>query len=484
MSGISCTWSARLAVIIAAPIAVSLANPPATHAQFVSRAAPNVATPPRVFLDCQGAARFNCDETHFRTEIRFVNWAQDREDADVHVIGTSQSVGGGGTRFTFDFIGRGELEHLTDQFTYTSSGTDVQAETRDGLTRVLQIGLLRYAVELGLGNDFEVEYTGQAVGTVATNGENGENGGGGVATAVAAPRDPWNYWTFRVGLSGNFDLQETSKNIRFNPSFSADRVTEEWKLSLSGNVNYLRNERELSSGTIVKDYRDEWRIAALIVKSVSDHFSVGFDMSARNSVRLNQHARIEFAPAIEYNFFPYAQANRRQFTTMFTLGVQHSNYVEQTIFGVEEQTVPQHRLEVRYNAREQWGNAGVGAEYAQYLHAPGLYEVGLNGNVSFRIVRGLELTLTGNASWIKNDIHTPMSDIPDEEILLGRRGLSSSYQYSGSAGLTYRFGSSFTNIVNTRLDTGPRGGGGGGGGGGGFGGGFGGGGGGRGGGFN
>lgn len=56
----------------------------------------------RVFLDCQ---TFFCDFDHFRREIAFVNWMRDRQDAQVHILGTGQGTGGGGREFTFTFIG-------------------------------------------------------------------------------------------------------------------------------------------------------------------------------------------------------------------------------------------------------------------------------------------------------------------------------------------------------------------------------------------
>ena len=46
----------------------------------------------RVFLDCG----WYCDFDHLRTEITFVNWVRDRADAQVHVLVTQQTTGGGG----------------------------------------------------------------------------------------------------------------------------------------------------------------------------------------------------------------------------------------------------------------------------------------------------------------------------------------------------------------------------------------------------
>lgn len=350
---------------------------------------------------------------------------------------------------------------IVDTLSYTSSGSDVFTETRDGVTHILRLGLVRYAIASGLASAFDLDY--EAPG-----------GAGNVsAVAGAVQRDPWNFWTFQVGLSGNLDLRETSTNIQFSPSVSADRVTDAWKIGFEAALRAQRNRRELSGGREVRDDRDEWDLEGLIVKSISNHVSVGFDFSGASSVAANQNARIAVEPAIEYNYFPYSMSNRRQLTVQYSAGGEYSNYSEETIFNVTSELRPKHELSARYSAREGWGNAGFGASYSQYLHDLGLYRASLNGNLTFRITRGLDLTLSGSSAWVNNEIHIPLSDISDEDILLGRQNLPSSYRYTGRVGLSYRWGSAFTNVVNTRFSTGTggAGGGGGGAGGGGFGGG-------------
>lgn len=404
------------------------------------------ASAPSVFLDCQG--RMPCNRQHFRTELRFVNWARDRADSDVHVIVTSEDVGGGGRRFTFDFIGLGEMAALTDQLTYTSQGSDVSAETLDGMTRTLRLGLLRYAVEGGLGNDFDVRFTGAV--DEAEPEQPDESG----ASAQGGAYDPWNYWTFRAGLSGQLDLRESRTQTEVNPSLNADRVTENWKFNFRGRLDFRREGRELSDGTVVRDDRDDWSSEILIVRSVGGNLSVGVETRARNSITDNQNARIELAPAVEYNYFPYVEATRRQLIAQYSFGLEHSNYREETVYGVEVETLPQHRIAVQYNAREQWGNAGMGVDFSQYIHDTGLYSMGIGGNVNYRILRGLDLNLFGRASWVKDEIHTPASSISDEDILLGRQRLPSAYDYRASVGFSYRWGSSFTNVVNTRFSQG------------------------------
>jgi hypothetical protein len=416
-----------LVFLLGAPLTAQI--PAGTKAGATSR--------PAVFLDCQGGP--NCKESQFRTEITFVNWVRDRVDSDVHVIFTSQGMSGGSREYTLDFVGLGTFAGINEQLTFQASGQDVQAETMDGLARTLRLGLLRYGLAAGLGRDLDVRFAGDPA-RIDRDSE------------ADLFFDPWNSWTFRVAVSGDIDLRETQTSTRLNPQFNADRVTDEWKLNLESRLDIRRQRRDLASGGSVRDDRNDWRLSALVVRSVGAHMGVGIDTDFRNSVQRNQSARIRISPAAEYNLFPYSEATRRQFIAHYSVGVEHSNYIEETIFQVSRETLPVHRVGVQYRAREQWGNAGLGIDTNQYLHGGGgFYSLGISGNLSYRILRGLEMNLSGGASLINDNIHTPAGDISDEDILLGRQSLPSGYQYEASLGLSYRWGSSFANIVNNRF---------------------------------
>ena len=94
-----------------------------------------------VFLDCSG---FFCDETFVRTEIVSVNWVRERTAADVHILATTQPTGGGGTRYSVAFIGQRRFEGIVDTLTYDAPQASTEDETRRSLTRVFQLGLVRY----------------------------------------------------------------------------------------------------------------------------------------------------------------------------------------------------------------------------------------------------------------------------------------------------------------------------------------------------
>src|SRR3979411_1639994 len=88
--------------------------------------APRDTAPPsaklRVFLDCNF-----CDFDFMRTEINFVDYVRDRQDAQLHILVTNQPTGGGGNEFTLHFIGQKELAHVADTLQYAAPPTPGQA---------------------------------------------------------------------------------------------------------------------------------------------------------------------------------------------------------------------------------------------------------------------------------------------------------------------------------------------------------------------
>jgi hypothetical protein len=354
--GASCP--ALRAAVASFLLALSLLLPAPGAAQLPPGFTNGSIARPAVFLDCQSGP--NCNQSQFRTEITFVNWARDRADSDVHLIFTSQGMGGGNRQYSLDFVGRGRFAGMDEQLTFQSSGQDVQAETMDGLARTLRIGLLRYAVAVGLGPELDVRFSGDAARVASDDAEEED-----------AFYDPWNSWTFRVAVSGDLDLRETEASTRLNPQFNADRVTDDWKLNVGSRIDLRRQRRDLADGREVRDDRNDWSLSALAVRSVGPHMGIGIDTDFRNSVQRNQSARVRLSPAVEYNYYPYAEATRRQFIAHYSVGVEHSSYIEPTIFGVDEETLPVHRVGVQYRAREEWGNAGLGIDANQYLHDGG-----------------------------------------------------------------------------------------------------------------
>jgi hypothetical protein len=71
--------------------------------------------------------------------------------------------------------------------------------------------------------------------------------------------------------------------------------------------------------------------------------------------------------------------------------------------------------------------------------------------LNLRLFRGLSLNVNGFYSRIHDQLNLPRGEATDDEILLRRIQLATDYQYFTSFGITYTFGSIYSNIVNPRM---------------------------------
>ena len=131
--------------------------------------------------------------------------------------------------------------------------------------------------------------------------------------------------------------------------------------------------------------------------------------------------------------------------------VPRQSYYEETLFGKFEETLPAHELSVTYDQRERWGSVEARVEWFQYLNDLSKNHLEADGDLSWRIRRGLSFSLEASASRVRDQISLRRRGATQEEILLRQRELQSSYEYEFSVGFTYSFGSIFSSIVNPRF---------------------------------
>jgi hypothetical protein len=101
--------------------------------------------------------------------------------------------------------------------------------------------------------------------------------------------------------------------------------------------------------------------------------------------------------------------------------------------------------------RQPWGSISTGVTGFSYLHDSQFHRIMVNSNVSFRLGGGVSLNIGGNYQRINDQLNLPRGEASLEDVLLQRRRLATAYRGSGSIGLSYTFGSMFSNVVNPRL---------------------------------
>ncbi len=415
-------------------------------------------TRPRIFFDCSGP---NCNSQYYRTEINWVNWVNDHNVADLHIIMGSLPTGAGGREYQIDFLGVDTQEGYEDRHLYRSLVTDTQRESLDGITHTLGLGIANWASTHGFR------------GLVRLQGADPELGDLARRRVVSQEEvdDPWNLWVFRISGNGNRSSEDTRTTTRFNGGFSASRVTPGLKMSYNIFSNHLRERRQLSTG-VFNRIETDWNFSQLVAYAVADNWSVGITGRLNRSHQFNREMMVQVQPAIEYSFFPYEEATRRSLTAFYTIGPTFQDYFERTVLGETYETLWEHSIDISFSSRQTWGDAGFTIRASHYLHDFDLYNRSLRGDVNYRITRGISIFARGDVAWVKDQIYLSAGGATDEEALLNLRRRATDRESSFSIGLQLQFGSIFNNVVNNRFTGIPGFFGGGGGGGGGRGGGF------------
>jgi hypothetical protein len=415
---------------------------------LTAQAGPAPADPLRVFIDCS----YFCDMDYLRREITWVDHMRDRADAHVHVLITRQTTAGGGGQFTLEFIGLRHFAGQMDTLRYTSSANDSPDATRRGLGRVIKLGLVPFAARTAAAERLDVTFAAPqaaAPGAAATPG-----------TPAAAQHDPWNFWTFRIGMNGNGSGETQQEFMYLSGNITANRTTDAWKVNLSTNGTYRESKFEYVIGdetrktvSITRSYGAN----SLVVRSLTPQLSAGMRVNASTSTFGNTRLTLSVLPAIEYNLVPYSESTRRSMTIQYTAGLRVADYREITIYDQEGEARPIHTLALNYNTRQPWGDINLGINSSQYLHDTSKYNAGFGGSTDLRLFRGLSLNLGGNYSRVRDQLALPRRDLTDADVLLRQRQLATNYNYFIYGGISYRFGSIFNNVVNPRMGGGSSG---------------------------
>ena len=404
----------------------------------------------RVFLDCQGYMP-GCDFDFFRTSIDWVDWVRDRQDADVHVLVTTQPTGAGGQQYTLNLIGRGRFDGRSDTLTYNAAPAAPRDEQRHRLGNTMELGLAPFAARTSVAPRLRISMV--------------ETEGGEEAEAQTSPEhDPWNYWVFRINGNSFFQGESSYTFVNLGGGFSATRVTPGWKLGFRISGNYSQNRYRLSTGNTTT-FQRSYYLNTLTAKSLSPHWSAGLVSSTSTSTYSNYDLTVRVAPGVEYDLFPYSESTRRQLTFLYTLGLHYYNYTEPTVFRKLEDRLVDQTLNVSLDLRQPWGSVSIGTQGTQYVNwSPGpdapaelqsetsKYRISVFGSTSIRLVKGLSVNMFVNYDRVHDQFALPAGGATDEEILLRLRQLQTDYRYFGSIGLSYTFGSIHNNVVNPRFN--------------------------------
>jgi hypothetical protein len=382
----------------------------------------------RVFLDCP-----MCDDEYLRQNVGFVDYVRDRAVADVHVLVTTQSTGGGGLRWVVQFIGLGRFQSQSLSLAFDTSSTATSDDRRLAFARVFKLGLAGPAATTSVGPQLGVTWTAP------------EN-------PHAATADRWNNWVFNVNLNGFTNGERSSSSRSMYLSLSANRTTERWKANASTYGNLSNNAFRIDGQPEISTRTHSWGVDGLVVRSLGARWSAGAVGSTSHSSYSNVDRAISVAPVIEFDVFPYAESSRRSLTVGYAVGAVLYKYAEVTIFDKVRERVPRHEVSANLSLTQPWGSLSLTSNFSQHLTHRDRYHEAVSGEADVRLFKGFSFNVYLQYDRIKDQISLRKSAVSEADILLHVQQLATGYSYYANFGITYRFGSIFNNTVNTRLN--------------------------------
>ena len=380
----------------------------------------------RVFVDC-----FSCDLDYIRENIPYVHYLRDWTEAEVHILITTRQTGSGGREYTLTFIGKKRFQNINDTLTYISRNDATKDEIRKGLVNKLKLGLMRYVAHTPVADFLSIRYLKKVT--------------------TAQQIDRWKNWIFSLRLNLFSNGEKMTRSISGFGNISAKKITLDWKILFQIYGNY--NERVFRyPGARLTSISRGHGIRCSIVRSLTDHWSLGFFANYFRSSYRNIRWQVFGSPVLEFNVFPYSETTRRTLTISYALEPQAVTYVEETIFNKVREFLWKQSVLVGMSLQQPWGRLTLSVLGSQYLHDYSKHRLVLFSSASWRVFKGLSVNIFGQYSRIRDQLSLPRAGATPEEVLLRRKELATTYNYFLSFGISYAFGSLFSNVVNTRLD--------------------------------
>lgn len=373
--------------------------------------------------------------SYVKERITFINYVRDIKVADLVIISTSDRTGSGGREYTMFLEGQGNFEGMIDTLRYHTSPDETTDQRREKQVQTLKLGLVRYIIKTPLAEYLELEFTEPISSEVST--------------------DKWNNWVFRTNVSGFMHGESLNSSMDVFGGISASKITDNWKFDLDIDYSYGLEKYEYE-GEISEYISTSKSADMLLVRSISDHWSVGGVAEVISSTYGNYDLKIDFMPGIEYNVFPYYESTRRQLRFLYSVGYNYQDYMELTSYDKMKENLFVHSLSSSYEIVQKWGSIDVSLEWSNYLHDFSQNRLSIDGSIDWRITKGLSFETGGSFSFINNQRNLPKSELSEQELLVGNVELATNFRYFTHFGFSYTFGSIYNNVVNPRFGGGGR----------------------------
>ena len=394
---------------------------------------------PSVYVDCNW-----CDLVRTKRKVNFVNYVRQRQDADIYVTITLQSTGKG-YNYTLYYAGQNDYSAINDTLYLSVTDSETDSEVEDKLIAKFKQGLLKYLVNSELFDKIDYKVA------VENKDENSQK----------VIIDPWNSWVFGISARGSFSGQSNTRRLSYYSSISANKVTKKNKIGfyLSRNASerqfYIRDSNFVIIDSLtITTSRNSMYFSGKYIRALSEHLSAGVFTKAFKNTFSNYDLGLSTNLGLEYNFYDFADSDRKSLILTYKVGMDYNDYVDTTIYNKLDEILFSNSLGLNIYQKQKWGSLDFGASFFAYLHDIRINSLTFSGNVSWNIFKGFTFSLGGYLTFVNDQISLPKQEVGVIGTVLGDRLLATNYNAYTYVGLRYTFGSKYANVVNPRFSSG------------------------------
>ncbi|MGQ9464460.1 MAG: hypothetical protein ACUVQ4_01975, partial [bacterium] len=214
--------------------------------------------------------------------------------------------------------------------------------------------------------------------------------------------------------------------------------------------SYTYNIYKLNDTTITNESKSYSGLTNPII-GLNNHFSIGGYLSFYSSTYQNILLSSGIAPAIEYNIFPYEESSSRKLTVLYDIGYTYYEYYEMTIYDKLKERLFKESASLGIDIKQRWGSLDITLKASHYFHDFKKNRVTLYTYIALPVLKGLSFNIFSHVSMIHDQLSLPKRELTEQEIILQKKLIATQYSYYLSIGLSYTFGSIYSNIVNPRF---------------------------------
>lgn len=382
-----------------------------------------------IYLDCS-----DCDLEYFKTNFTAVNYVNDSQDADVHILVSSLPTGSGGVEYNIRLLGLEQYKFMTDTVLAIMPEHYTYDETRQALLDKIRLGLVPYLLKTPYGERLSLFIDDSPVS--------------------AELMDPWKNWVFDISGSGSFARQKYAESYSLSGSFYASKITKEIKIESSNYFGFSESKSSYFDSDSLTTYtmsQQDISSRNLFVKSFGNHWGMGGFASFGRSEYSNLNFQMNLGPAVEYNLFSYEEASVRECRILYSLSYEHSAYNSVTIYDKMSDDLFSQNLSINFSYYEIWGTISASAYGSSYLNDMSQFSVGTGAAANLKLCRGLSLSVSGSVGYSQNQRSLRQGTGDPMDVVTGQWQMEEGLSYGINIGLSFRFGSKNNNAVNPRF---------------------------------